>query len=150
MEKVNAVVLPGLVVRMVLASKDLEMTGAVSTVRPAWPYPTFAPPVVLTPVTSAPMRFDVFVYVPAAFPWTLTENVQEVAAVLVIEPAFKLIVLEPAAAVTVPVIVAPPVQAKPDTVGGLATTRPSGNVSVKATPVKLVVWGLPTVNVSVL
>ena len=74
---------------------------------------------------------------------------QELAIVLVIVPLLKLTVLEPALAVSVPVIV-PLEQVKPETVAGFATTRPSGKVSVKATPVRLLVLGLPTVKVSVL
>ena len=65
------------------------------------------------------------------------------------EPALKLTAFEPAMAVTVPVIV-PVEQVKADTLGGFATTRPSGRVSVKATPVRPLLLGLPTVKVSVL
>ena len=69
--------------------------------------------------------------VPAAMPVTLTENVQELLAAMV--PPLRLITLVPAVAVIVP---APQVPVRPF---GVETTRPAGNVSLKATPVTAVV-----------
>ena len=74
----------------------------------------------------------------------------QLAALAERTPPVILMVLEPAAAVMVCPVSVPLVQDGVDTVGGLATTRPSGRVSVKATPFKLPVLGLPMVNVSVL
>ena len=92
-----------------------------------------------------------FVYVPATFPWTRTENVQVVVAPPGRAPPLKLIVFSPALAVTIPVIV-PVEHEKAGTLGGLglAITRPSGNVSVKLTPVTAPAFVLPMVKVSVL
>jgi hypothetical protein len=73
----------------------------------------------------------VLVCCPAAMPVTLTENVQlELAAIV---PPLRLITLVPAVAVIVP---APQVPVRPF---GVETTRPAGNVSLKATPVTAVV-----------
>ena len=95
------------------------------------------------------MRLLIFVYVPATFPWIRTENVQVVVAPPGRAPPLKPMVFEPALAVTIPVIV-PVEHEKGETLGGLAITRPSGNVSVKATPFKALAFVLPMVKVSVL
>ena len=73
----------------------------------------------------------VFVCCPAAMPVTLTENVQDVLAAIV--PPLRLMTFVPATAVIVP---APHVPVRPF---GVETTRPAGNVSLKATPVRATV-----------
>ena len=88
------------------------------------------------------------IYVPGYSPCTRTENEHVVVAPAGREPSGKLMMLDPAVAVTVPVIV-PELHVKPDTLGGLAITSPSGNVSTKATPVRALALVLPIVNVSV-
>jgi hypothetical protein len=71
--------------------------------------------------------------VPAVVPVTFTEKVQELLAAIV--PPERLIVPEPATAVMVPL---PQVPVRPF---GVATIRPAGSVSLKATPVNAVVLG---------
>ena len=83
----------------------------------------------------------VFVCCPAAMPVTLTENVQDVLAAIV--PPLRLMTFVPATAVIVP---APHVPVRPF---GVETTRPAGNVSLKATPVSAtVVLGFVMVKLS--
>ena len=77
--------------------------------------------------------------VPAAMPVTFTENVQLLLAAIV--PPLRLIVFVPAVAVIVP---APHVPVCPF---GVEITRPAGSVSLKATPVSAVAFGLLMVKV---
>ena len=72
--------------------------------------------------------WTLFVFVPAVVPWTLTLKLHEPLAASVAPDRLTV----PLAAIAV--IVPPP--HVPDNPLGVATTRPAGNVSVNATPVK--------------
>lgn len=112
---------------LTIAGGATTVTVAVLLVAPVPPSVEVIAPVVL------------FI-VPAAVPVTFTERVQLVPAAMA--PAVRLTVTEPAVAVGTP----PQVLANPL---GVATTKPAGKLSVKATPVSAVVpFGLLIVNVS--
>ena len=119
---------------MLEAPNSLLIEGGATTVTLAEAVPPVPPSVEVTfPV--------VLFFTPAVVPVTLTEIVQELPAESV--PPDKLIVLEPAVAVTVP----PQVLLTP---GGLATSSPEGRLSVKATLLSaIVVFGLLIVKVRV-
>src|SRR5712664_521694 len=80
----------------------------------------------------------VLFFTPVVVPVTFTEMLHELLAATV--PPLKLAEPEPATAVVVPlqVLLSP---------FGVATTRPTGSASVKATPVKPMVFGFAILNV---
>src|ERR1051325_2637921 len=96
-------------------------------------------------VAPAPLSFDeigpvVLFCTPAAMPLTFRLMVHELFAARV--PPVKLIEPDPAAAVAVP----PPLLVQPL---GVATTKPAGSVSLKATPVSAIdVFGFAMLKVS--
>jgi len=109
---------------MLAGLKTLAIEGGAITLMLAEAVPPVPPSVEVTlPV--------VLFLVPAVVPVTFTLNVQELLAAIV--PPERLITPVPAVAVTVP---APQVPVRPF---GVATTRPAGKVSLKATPVNAVV-----------
>src|SRR4249920_2359020 len=117
--------------RMLAAPKALVIVGGVPTVR-------FAVAVLPVPPLVEVTLPVVFVYWPAAAPVTVTENWQLLLALIV----------APVNAMPVGAVV---VNVPPQTVEvALATVRPVGSVSVKATPVSAVVFaaGLVIVNCS--
>jgi hypothetical protein len=122
---------------MLVGAKDLVIVGAAmpATVRVAVAVKPVPPSVELTvPV--------VLTFVPAVVPVTLTLKVQEPLAAIV--PPLRLTLPEPATAVIVP---APQLPVRPF---GVETTTPAGSVSVTATPVKALAFGLVMVKLSVL
>jgi hypothetical protein len=141
MEKVSVVVFP---VKIGLAVKDLLIEGGPITVREEVPNPV---PVVLGPVSVEVIELLTFVYCPATLPRTLTEIVQFALAESV--PPLTLIERVPDAAVVVAPVNVPLVQevASPF---GVATTKPSGRVSVYPTPAKSDPLGLVNVKRRVL
>jgi hypothetical protein len=107
---------------MFAAPKDLAIDGGATTVRLAEAVVPVPPSVEVTlPV--------VLFLMPAVVPVTFTLKLQELLAVTL--PADKLITPVPAVAVTVPAQL-------PVSPLGVETTKPEGNVSVKATPVSAV------------
>src|SRR5262245_17880047 len=93
----------------------------------------------------APLSVDVmlpvwFILRPRSIAVTVTEKMQELPAAIV--PPVSAMELARGTAVTVP----PHEPVKPF---GLATTSPAGSGSVKATPLRLVEFGLWSVNVNV-
>jgi len=109
---------------MALGLKTLAIDGGATTLIEAEAVPPVPPSVEVTlPV--------VLFCVPAAMPVTFTENAQELLAAIV--PPVRLITLVACVAVIVP---PPQVPVRPL---GVATTRPAGSVSLKATPVSAVV-----------
>ena len=116
---------------MLLGLNTLAIDGGATTLIEAEAVPPVPPSVDVTlPV--------VLFCVPAAIPVTFTEKVQEPLAAIV--PPLRLITFVPAVAVIVP---APHVPVRPF---GVETTRPAGSVSLKATPVSAVVFGLVMVK----
>ena len=116
---------------MLLGLKTLAIDGGATTLIEAEAVPPVPPSVDVTlPV--------VLFCVPAVIPVTFTEKVQEPLAAIV--PPLRLITFVPAVAVIVP---APHVPVRPF---GVETTRPAGSVSLKATPVSAVVFGLVMVK----
>src|SRR5882724_3678179 len=103
---------------MLAAPNALMITGGATTVILALEVFPVPPSVEVTCTLLA--------FTPAVVPVTFTDNVQDVLIANV--PADKLTVPEPATAVAVP----PQVLVNPF---GVATTKPAGRLSVKATPV---------------
>jgi hypothetical protein len=118
---------------MVAAPNTLVIDGGLATVRVALAVFPVPPLVELT----AP---DVLVNVPEVVPVTLTERTQELLTAIV--PPVRLMPVPPAVATTVP----PQVLVKPF---GVATSRPVGSVSVKATPASATVLAAGLVMVKV-
>src|SRR6478609_8179946 len=109
---------------MLLGLKTLAIDGGASTLTLAVAVPPVPPSVEVTlPV--------VLVCNPAAMPVTFTENVQLLFAAMV--PPLRLMTFVPCVAVIVP---PPQVPVRPF---GVEITSPAGNVSLKPTPVRLVV-----------
>ena len=114
--------------------KLLTTTGGATTVTVAVAVLPIPPLVELT--------VTLLFFTPAIVPFTLTEMTHELLVVSV--PFVRLIVFDPAVAVTVP-------PQAPLTLGGVATTSPPGSVSVKLIPVSVgPVFGLLMVKVRVL
>ena len=90
------------------------------------------------PLSAEVIAPVVLFFEPVVVPVTLSEIVHEPLAASV--PADKLIEPDPAVAVVVPLHVLPRLL-------GFATTSPAGKLSVNATPLRLVVFGLLIVNV---
>jgi hypothetical protein len=119
-----------------LGEKDTRLVVArVFTVRVA----VAVLPVPPSPEVTVP---DVFVYTPEAVPITLTTMVHELFTATL--PPERLMLVPPAAADAVP----PQLVVRPF---GVATTKPAGSVSLKASPVSDTVSaaGLVTVKVRV-
>jgi hypothetical protein len=117
---------------MLAAPNALAMVAGATTVMEAFD--------VLPVPPSVEVTCTLLFFTPAVVPCTLTTTVQLALAAIV--PALRVIEPEPAVAVTVPlqVLLSP---------FGVATTRPAGRVSVKATPLSATpVLGLVMVNVS--
>ncbi len=113
----------------------LAIEGGATTVRMAG---LLLEPVPPSKELTAPVVLDL---VPAVVPVTSTEMVHEPLAAII--PLPKLMVPEPAFAVTVP-------PQTPTTLGTAATCTPEGRLSVNATTVSAVpVFGLPRVKVRV-
>ena len=109
---------------MLLGLKTLAIDGGATTLMEAEAVPPVPPSVEVTlPV--------VLFCVPAAIPVTFTENVQELLAA--IDAPVRLITLVAWVAVIVP----PPQE--PVSPFGVEITRPAGSVSLKPTPVSVVV-----------
>src|SRR3954471_11318360 len=117
---------------MLAAPKAFAITGGPVTVTEAFD--------VLPVPPSVDVTCTLLFFTPAVVPCTLTETVQ--LALVASDAPERLTEPEPATAVTVPlqVVLSP---------FGVATTRPAGRLSVKATPVSaIVVFGLLMSNVS--
>jgi len=117
---------------MLAAPKVLAMVGGATTVTEALE--------VLPVPPSVEVTCTLLFFTPAVVPCTLTTTVQLPLAAIV--PPLRLIEPEPAVAVTVPlqVLLNP---------FGVATTRPAGRLSVKATPLSATpVFGFVMVKVS--
>src|SRR5438046_3025590 len=130
MVKVNDVVAFNAIVE---GLNTFAIDGGASTAMLAEAVPPVPPSVEVTlPV--------VLFFTPAVVPCTFTETVHEALVARV--PADRLTEPEPATAVAVP----PQVLLRPF---GVATTRPAGKLSVKATPVRAtLVFGFVMLNVS--
>src|SRR6185503_11817355 len=118
---------------MLAAPNALAMVAGATTVMEAFD--------VLPVPPSVEVTFTLLFFTPAVVPCTLTTTVQLPLAAIV--PPLRLIEPEPAVAVTVPlqVLLNP---------FGVATTKPAGRLSVKATPLSATpVFGLVIVKVSV-
>jgi hypothetical protein len=114
-------------------AKILAIDGGASTLRLAVAVPPVPPSVEVTlPV--------VLTCNPATVPVTFTENVQEALAAIV--PPLRLITFVPCVAVIVP---APQEPVSPL---GVEITKPAGSVSLKPTPVSVVVFGFVMVKLS--
>jgi hypothetical protein len=117
---------------MLAAPNALAIVGGATTVIEAFDVLPLPPSVEVT--------VTLLFFVPAVVPCTFTETVQLALAASV--PAERLTEPEPAVAVAVP----PQVLFRPD---GVATTRPAGKLSVKASPFSVTpVFGFWMVNVS--
>jgi hypothetical protein len=117
---------------MLAAPNALVIVGGPTTVMEALD--------VLPVPPSVEVTCTLLFFTPAVVPCTLTTTVQLPLAAIV--PALRVIEPEPAVAVTVPlqVLLSP---------FGVATTRPAGRLSVKATPLSAtLVFGLVMVKVS--
>src|SRR5216684_3073989 len=122
---------------MLAAPKALMMTGGATTVMEALE--------VLPVPPSVEVTWTLLFFTPAVVPVTLTENVQEEPAAgdAVSVPPDKLTVPLPATAVIVPL---PQLPVSPF---GVATTKPAGRLSVKATPLRAtLVFGFVMVKLS--
>jgi hypothetical protein len=117
---------------MLAAPKDLMMSAGDTTVMLALD--------VLPAPPSVEITLTLLFLTPGVVPWTFTDTVQLALAAKV--PAERLMLPDPAVAVAVP----PQVLFK---ALGVATTKPSGKLSVKAIPVRArLVFGLVILKVS--